>query len=185
MTAKRSLTMKSVLGPAALGALAIVATGCGGGYNNSSSASKSAPGSKSSSQAAPASPGAQATGAAAKVSVRGSKLGKILVDGTGRTLYLFLKDKGTASTCFGPCATVWPPLVTQGKPQSGAGASAAQLATTKRQDGKVQVTYHGHPLYFYADDHAPGDTTGQGLNQFGAEWYVLTPSGTKLEKKRS
>jgi len=119
------------------------------------------------------------------VSATSSKLGKILVDTTGRTLYLFLKDKGTASTCSGACAAVWPPLVTQGKPQTGPGASAPLLGTTKRTDGKVQVTYHGHPLYFYAADHAPGDTTGQGLNQFGAEWYVLSPDGTKLEKKGS
>lgn len=163
--------MKSVLPPAALAALVIFAAGCGG--------------SKSSSQSAGASPPTPADTSPAKVSATSSKLGKILVDTTGRTLYLFLKDKGTASTCSGACAAVWPPLVTQGKPQTGPGASAPLLGTTKRTDGKVQVTYHGHPLYFYAADHAPGDTTGQGLNQFGAEWYVLSPDGTKLEKKGS
>ncbi len=129
--------MKSVLPPAALAAVVIFAAGCGSS-------------SKSSSQSTPASPPTPAVASSAKVSATSSKLGKILVDTTGRTLYLFLKDKGTASTCSRACATVWPPLVTEGKPQTGPGASAPLLGTTKRTDGKVQVTYHGHPLYFYA-----------------------------------
>lgn len=177
--------MKSALRRAALAALALVVAGCGGYSKSSGGSSKSAGASQPAYSGGSSGTSTAAAGSAAKVSVKSSKLGKILVGATGRTLYLFLKDKGSTSTCSGPCATVWPPLVTQGKPQTGPGASAALLGTTKRIDGHVQVTYHGHPLYFYASDHAPSDTTGQALNQFGAEWYVLTPAGTKLEKKGS
>jgi predicted lipoprotein with Yx(FWY)xxD motif len=115
------------------------------------------------------------------VQVAKSRLGQILVDGGGRTLYLFEKDKGTSSTCYGPCAAYWPPLTTRGKPHAARGASAARLGTTKRRDGKLEVTYNGHPLYYFVADTKTGDTSGQALNQFGAEWYVLSPAGRKVE----
>jgi predicted lipoprotein with Yx(FWY)xxD motif len=129
-----------------------------------------------------ASPGSGSP-AAVTVAVRDSKLGKILVDGKGRTLYLFLSDKGTNSTCYGACASAWPPLTTTGKPQAGNGASSALLGTTARTDHTRQVTYNGHPLYYFARDTKPGDTTGQGLNSFGAKWYVLNPKGDKIEAR--
>ncbi|WP_214108619.1 COG4315 family predicted lipoprotein [Acrocarpospora catenulata] len=125
---------------------------------------------------------ASATVANATVAVRDSKLGKILVDGRGRTLYLFEADKGTSSTCYGKCTTVWPPLTIKGKPQAGSGASPALLGTTARTDHTTQVTYNGHPLYYFVTDAKPGDTTGQGLNSFGAKWYVLDPHGNKIDK---
>jgi predicted lipoprotein with Yx(FWY)xxD motif len=85
-----------------------------------------------------------------------------------------------ASTCYGACAALWPPLTTTGKPHAGAGVSASLLGTTKRSDGKVEVTYNGHPLYYYVADTKRGQTTGQGLNQFGAPWWVLTPTGKEI-----
>src|SRR6476646_1030568 len=94
------------------------------------------------------------------VSTRQTTLGRLLVDANGRTLYLFEKDKGATSSCTGACASIWPPLT-------------AGTATTKRSDGKKEITYAGHPLYTYAGDQKPGDVAGQGLDQFGAEWYVL------------
>ncbi|MET9763550.1 hypothetical protein ABZ016_31665 [Streptomyces sp. NPDC006372] len=109
------------------------------------------------------------------------KLGTILVDGKGRTLYLFEADKSTTSTCSGACAAAWPPLLTSGAPSAGGSAQSGLLGTSKRSDGKEQVTYHGHPLYRYAGDAAPGDTNGQGLDQFGAEWYVLNAGGDKVD----
>ncbi|WP_406098947.1 hypothetical protein [Streptomyces canus] len=109
------------------------------------------------------------------------KLGTILVDGKGRTLYLFEADKSTTSTCDGACATAWPPLLTSGSPSVGGSAKSSLLATSKRSDGTTQVTYHGHPLYGYAGDSTPGDTNGQALNQFGAEWYVLDAGGNKVD----
>ena len=124
---------------------------------------------------------AKDSGTAASVGLGNTKLGKILVDGKGQTLYLFEKDTGTSSTCDGGCASAWPPLTTTGKPTAGAGVIASKLGTTKRADGSTEVTYNGHPLYTYAGDQAPGQTTGQAIDQFGAEWYVLTRSGKSVE----
>lgn len=110
-----------------------------------------------------------------------TKLGRILVDARGRTLYLFEKDKGAMSSCDGACASVWPPLTSGGKAKAGPGVTAVKLGVTKRIDGRTEVTYGGHPLYTYAGDQKPGDVQGQGLDQFGAEWYVLAPSGDKID----
>jgi predicted lipoprotein with Yx(FWY)xxD motif len=109
-----------------------------------------------------------------------SKLGQILVDEKGMTVYLFVADTGTTSTCYTSCATIWPPVLTTGAPQAGAGASASLLGTTTRTDGKVEVTYAGHPLYYFVQDKAAGDTTGQGINGFGGLWWVLSPSGAAV-----
>ena len=114
------------------------------------------------------------------IHVRKTGLGRILVDSHGRTLYLFKKDHGTRSACFGACATAWPPLRATGKPTAGNGVNASMVATTKRSDGKPQVTYNGHPLYLFEGDKNPGDTTGQGLNAFGARWFVLSPAGRQI-----
>jgi predicted lipoprotein with Yx(FWY)xxD motif len=116
------------------------------------------------------------------VEVRGSTLGKILVDGQGRTLYLFEADKAGKSVCNGACASAWPPYLSDGAPRAGAGVASSLLGTSVRVDdgGGAQVTYRGHPLYYYAGDNEPGDTTGQGLDQFGAKWYVLAPGGDKI-----
>ena len=116
----------------------------------------------------------------ATVAVARLRLGRILVDGKGITLYDFAKDKGTTSTCYGACAALWPPLTTTGKPIAGAGVRASLLGTTKRKDGKLEVTYNGHPLYYFVTDRKPGQTTGQGLNQFGAPWWVLSPAGKEI-----
>jgi predicted lipoprotein with Yx(FWY)xxD motif len=125
-------------------------------------------------------PGASPAGTAATIAVATTKLGQILVDGKGLTLYLFVADTGTASTCNSSCATVWPPVLTAGAPQAGTGATASLLGTTTRTDGTTEVTYAGHPLYYFVQDKSAGDTTGQGVNSFGALWWVLSPSGTAI-----
>jgi len=109
-----------------------------------------------------------------------AKLGKILVDGNGITVYLFVADTGKASTCYTSCAQFWPPVLTAGAPQAGAGAQASLLGTTSRTDGTTEVTYAGHPLYYFLKDKKAGDTTGQGVNGFGALWWVLSPSGAAM-----
>jgi predicted lipoprotein with Yx(FWY)xxD motif len=109
-----------------------------------------------------------------------SKLGQILVDGKGVTLYLFVADTGTSSTCYNACAQIWPPVLTTGAPQAGTGASASLLGTTTRTDGKTEVIYAGHPLYYFVQDKQPGDATGQGVNGFGGLWWVLSPSGAAI-----
>ena len=109
-----------------------------------------------------------------------SKLGKFLV--SGKTLYLFEKDKaGSGKTaCYGMCAKFWPPLT--GTPSAGPGVSASKLGTIKRTDGKTQVTYNGHPLYWFSVDKSAGQANGQGVKAFGASWYVVAPSGNKIDK---
>jgi predicted lipoprotein with Yx(FWY)xxD motif len=110
------------------------------------------------------------------------KLGKILTNNSGQVLYLFEKDKHGKSSCNGQCAAGWPPALTTGKPKSGKGVSSSKLGTTKRKDGKTQVTYNGHPLYAYIGDSGPGKATGEGSNAFGAKWYVLNAKGNKVDK---
>ncbi|HET7466892.1 MAG TPA: hypothetical protein VFL29_09500 [Candidatus Dormibacteraeota bacterium] len=114
------------------------------------------------------------------INVASTRLGTILVDGSGRTLYLFVADKGTSSVCYGQCATYWPPVLTKGSPSAGAGVDAALLGTTSRSDGTVEVTYGGHPLYYFITDKKAGDVTGQGINGFGGPWYVVAPSGMQV-----
>jgi predicted lipoprotein with Yx(FWY)xxD motif len=174
--------MKTFTATAALaliGALAIA--GCGSS-SDSSSSSGGAYGSSEGSTAKNASSGSSGGGTAAIVSAAGApKLGRILVDSKGFTLYDFHKDKGTTSACYGACASVWPPLTTEGAPQAGEGASASKLGTTKRKDGTTQVTYAGHPLYTYTADTKPGEANGNDFSSYGAEWYALLPSGEEAK----
>jgi len=121
-------------------------------------------------------------GAGVKVGVASSGLGRVLVDGRGRTLYLFEKDKHGKSACAGKCAGFWPPLITSGKPLATAGAKSSLLGTTKRADGRLQVTYNHHPLYTFVKDTRKGQTNGEELDAFGAEWYAVSAAGAKVEK---
>jgi predicted lipoprotein with Yx(FWY)xxD motif len=108
-------------------------------------------------------------------------LGTILTDAHGRAVYLFVADKTARSTCIGACAEEWPPLTTTGAPVAGTGVNAALMSTSPRADGTMQLTYNGHPLYYYGDDKGPGTTAGQGETAFGANWYLLTPAGVKID----
>jgi predicted lipoprotein with Yx(FWY)xxD motif len=123
-----------------------------------------------------------AAGRATTVATAGSHLGQILVDGQGRTLYLFEKDAKGRSSCTGACAAYWPPLFTHGKPAAHGSVKQSLLGVIHRGDGTSQVTYAGHPLYRFVQDTKPGQANGQGLDVYGAEWYVLSPAGTKLER---
>jgi predicted lipoprotein with Yx(FWY)xxD motif len=156
---------------AAVAALALAVAGCGGGSGGAPAGPYGA------SDRAPAAAGS----GTASVSLAQSDLGEILVDGQGRTLYLFEADKGTTSTCGGACASAWPPLTTDDQPVAGPGVSASKLGTTTRGDGTTEVTYNGHPLYTYAGDSSAGQTSGQGSDDFGAGWFVLSAAGTPIE----
>ena len=130
-------------------------------------------------------PYAFAHGTAARgttVMIAKSRLGRILVDRNGITLYDFVADKGGRSSCYGACASYWPPLLTKGKPHAGPGVRASLLGTTRRKDGKLEVTYKHHPLYYFVGDRKRGETTGQGLNQFGGPWWVLSPAGREIHR---
>lgn len=157
-----------VIGLVPLFMTAVLVAGCGGG--GQSGATQEQGGSTS-----------QQKGATVAVT-KNSELEEILVDDSGQTLYLFTADEKNNSSCSNACAGVWPPLTTQGAPTAGQGASADKLGTISRESGDTQVTYNGHPLYYYAPDKQPGDIKGQELDQFGAEWYVVSPSGNKVEE---
>jgi predicted lipoprotein with Yx(FWY)xxD motif len=168
---KRKITV--FIAAAAALAVALIAAGCG------SSAGGSAYSAGPYGSAAVASaPGATGT---TKVGVASSRLGRIVVDSKGRTLYAFGKDKNGRSACSGSCAAFWPPLLTSGKVRAGRGVKASLLGTTKRANGKLQVTYNRHPLYRFKLDTKAGQTNGEGLDDFGGEWDVLSPAGRKIE----
>jgi predicted lipoprotein with Yx(FWY)xxD motif len=115
-----------------------------------------------------------------------TKPGTVLANSRGFSLYMFKKDKQHGkSTCYGQCAKVWPPLLTTGKPVAirGSHVNPRLLGTVRRKDGKLEVTYNGWPLYRYAPDHKPGDSFGEGANQFGAPWYLLNTAGNIVKPK--
>ncbi|HSR94280.1 MAG TPA: hypothetical protein VLK56_05395 [Solirubrobacterales bacterium] len=155
-------------------ALALIVAGCGGSSMTSSPSS-------SQSSKTPVSAGGGSSGAAATtVSAAGNpKLGMILVNSSGLTLYDFQKDNGTESTCYGSCAKVWPPLTTSEAPTAGEGAMSSKLGTSKRTDGTTQVTYGGHPLYTYSADMSPGEANGNGITSFGGSWHALDSTGAE------
>jgi len=138
-------------------AVALLAAGCGGAIPSSN-------------------------GGPAVLKLISSKDGGFLVDGHGHTLYLFEKDEAGESYCNGACAAVWPPFETDSMAHAAAGVDASELGTVKRGDGDMQVTYHGHPLYYYAADAStPGKTKGEDIDQFGAGWYLVDRSGEPVE----
>jgi predicted lipoprotein with Yx(FWY)xxD motif len=118
----------------------------------------------------------------AVVKIGSSKLGRILVDSHGKTLYLWAHDKSGKSTCYGQCATYWPPLTTAGRPIAQAGARSALLGTTRRADGRMQVTYNRHPLYYFVGDKRAGQTAGEGLTGFGGRWDPVSAAGMAVRK---
>lgn len=169
------------------GAVATIALMAGCGSSSSTTTGTTA---ASSTPTATASTAAASTAAASTtapasaivVSTKHGKLGTILAAGPKKlTVYMFESDKGTTSTCSGPCAEGWPPVVSATTAQAGGQAVASDLGTTTRPDGTKQVTYKGHPLYFFVKDKDAGDTYGQGSSAFGAGWYVLKPSGSKVD----
>ena len=121
-----------------------------------------------------------AVAANSAISVQQTSLGKTLTDANGRTLYLFAADKPNVSTLSAAGRAFWPPFTATIKPSATGGAIAGDIGTVTGATGTAQVTYNGHPLYYFVGDHSPGQTTGQALNQFGARWYVLSPAGAGI-----
>jgi predicted lipoprotein with Yx(FWY)xxD motif len=167
----------------AIAGAALLIAACGGygtsAYGGSTSPSSDGryPGAAGSPSGTPAPPVASAT-----VNLRSTALGQILVDGRGRSLYLFEADKAGMSSCYGDCASVWPPLLTSGAPVAGSGLNQSLLGTTTRKDGSIEVVYNGHPLYYFVSDKQAGDTTGQAITSFGADWFVLSAAGSQVGK---
>jgi predicted lipoprotein with Yx(FWY)xxD motif len=195
---------KTYLAVAALAMVALLAiAGCGGGGSSSSSGGGSSAGSQTTSNTGGGGYGNESSETASETETGGKEetaaagggppeaavvkvtdtqdLGKVVVDSAGMTMYDFHKDKGTTSSCYGACAEAWPPLLTSGEPKAAAGAESSLLGTTKRKDGTLQVTYNGHPLYGFVEDRKPGETNGNDVDGFGAEWYALQPNGEEPE----
>src|SRR5260370_36558489 len=162
--------MQSRLSIAGAIASALLAAACGG----------TSPATAAASPSPNPSPSTAATGTTTAVAP--SKLGQILVDGKGMTVYLFVVDTSTTSNCYTSCATIWPPVLTTGAAQAGAGANASLLGTTTRTDGKTEVTYAGHPLYYFVQDKAAGDITGQGINGFGGLRSLPAPFSATIHQ---
>jgi predicted lipoprotein with Yx(FWY)xxD motif len=158
---------------------ALVTAACGG-YGTSASGSSGPTSYGGRYPGAATTPGASGPPATATLQTRSSALGPILVDASGRTVYLFEADKAAMSSCYDACAGVWPPVTVTGAPVAGSGVNQSLLTTTTRKDGSTEVVYNGHPLYYFISDKQVGDTTGQGLNSFGAGWYVLSAGGTRV-----
>jgi predicted lipoprotein with Yx(FWY)xxD motif len=142
----------------------------------------------SSSAAAPAGPSAGASSSSTSASASGgtvietasSAAGTFLTNGSGRAVYLWVKDTGDTSNCSGACAGAWPPVTTTGSATASGGAKASDLGTITRSDGTKQVTYDGHPLYYFAGDSGPGTASGQGSDGFGAKWWLVAPTGSDV-----
>jgi predicted lipoprotein with Yx(FWY)xxD motif len=159
----------------------VLAAGCGSEAQERSQAASTtdaadtAP-AKTHASAGPATPRHNARAAGTTVKVVSSQYGPVLADGRGQAFYLFASEKSSRSQCYGACAQRWPPVLAKGTPQAGPGGQSRLLGTTRRTDGKVQLTYAGHPMYYY-DGDAPGRILCQGVNEFGGLWLVVRPTG--------
>ncbi|HEV3321056.1 MAG TPA: hypothetical protein VG147_02560 [Solirubrobacteraceae bacterium] len=171
----------SIFAAATLAIAGLAVAGCGSSGGSSSKTESSGYPATSASTASKSAAAPAAAGAGTAIATAHTKLGTILVAGPKHlTVYLFAADTGSSSTCSGACAQVWPPVTTTGTPKAEGEAVAADLGTTTRSEGTKQVTYKGHPLYWYVSDSQAGDTTGQGVQSFGAAWWVLSPSGSEI-----
>jgi predicted lipoprotein with Yx(FWY)xxD motif len=179
-----SMRHTSALAATTLAVAGLVLGGCGSSSSTSSGKTEAngyAATSTSTSKSAASTGAGGATGGGTVVSTEHTSLGTILVAGPKRlTVYLFAADTGSSPTCTGACAQAWPAVTTSASPKAQGGAMAADLGTTTGAGGTMQVTYRGHPLYYYISDQQSGETTGQGVNSFGAPWYVLSASGSEI-----
>ena len=175
--------IRTILGTAAAGAtLALGMSACGDDDSSSAatdSTSTEAPANaqtlpEQSSQAAAARPRGRT------IKVMNSRYGRMLFDGRGRAIYLFTRERGSKSRCYGQCAVAWPPVFTSGRPRARGGADAGLLGTTTRRGRRRQVTYNGHPLYYYVTDTRPGQITCQDVVEFGGTWLVVDPQGNAI-----
>ena len=176
--------MRNLIAAAAVAAgIALAATACSSGPGSSSTAAPAASSATAQQNSPTAAASASSSAAGTTIGLQSVSAipGKFLVDGQGRALYLFEADKSTTSTCTGACAAAWPPVIASAMPMAGGGVSQSLLGTTKRADGTEQVTYNGHPLYYFAADTGAGMVKGQGSKEFGAGWYVLNAKGSKID----
>jgi len=169
----------------ALAIAAIAVAGCGSASNSKSSTAAVAAQPAPSSSTTSSSSSSASDASAEMISTAKGSAGTYLTGDNGRAVYLWVADSGGKSACSGTCAKYWPPVETKGKPTAGSGVKASDLGTITRSDGSEQVTYHGHPLYYFLVDKSPGQTKGQGNNGFGAKWWLVAPSGNAITTSAS
>ena len=166
--------MRTALAAIALAALALA--GCGSDMEKAAVTEKPAPAKKADPPAKKAKKAARGT----YVKVRKTDYGRILTDGKGRALYLFEKEDTKRPECYGACAKAWPPFYARGKLKAGKGVKQSRIGVTIRREKRTQVTYNGHPLYYYVTDKAPGQVTCQNVSEYGGKWLVVAPSGNAI-----
>jgi predicted lipoprotein with Yx(FWY)xxD motif len=166
-------------GAIALVGVALFVAACGSSNSSNSNNEKSA---SSGSATQSSSSSSSGTAKALKLMTASGSAGTYLTDGSGRALYLWVADGKGSSSCMGACAQAWPPLLDRSKPSVTGNAKASDLSLAKRPGGQEQVTYKGHPLYYYIGDTSAGKTTGQGSDGFGAKWWLVAPTGAAITK---
>ena len=159
------------------GAVAAAATlaACSSAASSTAAAPAASPAGASSS-----STGAGASAGGTVITTAKSSAGTVLTNGSGKAVYLWAKDTGDMSNCNGACAGAWPPVTTTGTATAAGGATASDIGTITRSDGTKQVTYDGHPLYYFSGDSGPGMASGQGSDAFGAKWWLVAPAGSDV-----
>lgn len=155
----------------------VLVAGCGGDDDDDDSASGDTAATTEAAAPTTTEPASQpGAGAGATIKTADSQYGSVLFGGDDQAIYYFDKESGSKSECYGACAEAWPPVLTEGDPQAGGGAQAGLLGTTQRDDGTTQVTYDGHPLYYYVDD-PKGEVDCHNVNEFGGLWLAVQPNG--------
>lgn len=177
MGSRRTAKLRAV-GIAALAMSALGLAACGSASSSSSSAS--APAATAATTSASSTSASTASASAITIGTAQAHGQTYLTGASGRAIYLWVADAGDKSSCAGACAQAWPPVTTTGKPVAGSGVNASDLGTTMRSDGSEEVTYKGHPLYYFIADKSAGQTKGQGSNSFGAKWWLVAPSGSAI-----
>jgi predicted lipoprotein with Yx(FWY)xxD motif len=152
---------------------ACLVAGCGGGSNSASTPEPEK-------QPKPAAAPVKKAGKSTFVKARKTRYGRILTDGRGRALYLFTRERTKRAACYGQCANAWPPFYARGTVRAGKGVEQSGVGVTGRRGNRRQVTYNGHPLYYYVTDRAPGEVTCQNVTEFGGTWLVVGPSGKAI-----
>jgi len=163
------------------GAVAAAATvaACSSAASTSAAAPAASPAGSSPAAASPAGAGASSSGGTV-ITTAQSSAGTVLTNGSGKAVYVWMKDTGDMSNCNGACAGAWPPVTTTGTATAAGSAKASDIGTITRSDGTKQVTYDGHPLYYFSGDSGPGTASGQGSDGFGAKWWLVAPTGSDV-----
>src|SRR5258708_1731348 len=174
MVKRMSPAARLATGVGGAAAVAVLAAACASGSSTNTS-----PGGAAASPAGASSSAAGGSGSTVITTATASG-NTILTDGSGRAVYLWVKDGNGTSACSGACAGAWPPVTASGTVTATGSAKATALSTITRSDGTKQVAYDGHPLYYYAGDSGSGTASGQSSDSFGAKWWLVSPSGSDV-----